>query len=890
MQHPSKIQTKQCPPNTGIMLHFFVKVKFDNPIFKNNFMKTSLLFAIAFFGVTVSSFSQNNFWKTVAPNQVSNFTKGKPLFSDSFKPSVYNLFTLDETAFNTVLKQSPHQINIKVTSSNFIISIPVSDGNIENFRIVESPVMSAQLQAKHPEIRTYLGQGVDDPSSTIRFDFTALGFHAVIISPKRKTIYINPVSSAKQLYVVFDRNNISGEKQVFDCQVDKVLNSDIQGVEKPFTTSDGNLRTFRFAVASGAEFSQLCLTGDETTDEEKKLSVLSVLVTDLIRTDIIFETDFGIHLNYVDNEDTIIFLDGANDPFLSNASGYSSGKWNKQSQIALDSLIGTSNYDIGHLLMGYDTGGNAGCIGCVCNKPNKGSGVTGFKTNLTDDPFIVDFWDHEIGHQFGGNHTFDFSFEGTIAQMEPGSGSTIMGYAGVTGSTDIQQHSDPYFHAISIQQIEDYITAGRGATCAVVSETGDAVPAASAGNDYTIPKSTPFKLTATASDSDAADVLTYCWEQFDNFKNNGTSYKFPKATSTTGPVFRSVTPSLLPDRTFPSLTSILNGSNANKWEVLPSVARTLNFRLTVRDNHPGGSNTNSDDVAVTVDETSGPFKVTYPDESGILIGSGATAAVKWDVASTNAAPVNCTKVNILLSIDGGFTFPYLLAANTPNDGSQNVTFPIFQTIITTARLKIEASANIFFDISDADFSIQGALPLSWASFSAERSGDFNALLKWSTANEINNDHFEIERSKDAVSFASLTNVASGKNSNTVQNYNYTDIHIPVGTSYYRIKQVDKDGRFSYTKIAQVTLDKNGLSWSVMPNPATDHSTLIFNENASDVHIYLTDASGKMIYKNIFPSVVAGRQLTIPFNNLAKGVYILRVETGDKVRSEKIIKN
>lgn len=851
-------------------------------------MKANLLIVIALLSVTVCSFSQNNFWKAVEPNQVSNFTKNQSLFSDSFKPSVYKLFSLDETAFNTVLKQSPHQVNTKVKNSNFIISIPVTDGRIETFRVVESPVMSAQLQAKHPEITTYLGQGIEDPSSTIRFDFTPLGFHAVIISPKRKTIYINPISTSKQLYVVFDRNNVSQENQVFNCQVDKILNSEIQGVQKAFTTSDGNLRTYRFAVATGAEFSLLCLNGGETTKAQKKLSVLSVLVTDLIRTNIIFESDFGIHLNYVDNEDTLIFLNADTDPFLSNASGYNN-LWGKQSQNAIDSLIGISNYDVGHLLMGYNTGGNAGCIGCVCNRPNKGSGVTGFRSHLTDDPFVVDYWDHEIGHQFGATHTFDFSYENTISQMEPGSGSTIMGYAGVTGATDIQQHSDPYFHAISIEQIENYVTAGKGATCAVVSATGNAVPAANAGINYTIPKSTPFKLTGQASDADALDVLTYCWEQFDNFKNNGTSNKFPKATSTTGPVFRSITPSLLPDRTFPSLISILNGSNTNKWEVLPSVARTLNFRLTIRDNHPGGSNTNSDNMAVTVDETSGPLKVTYPN-SGVVIGSGATQAVKWDVANTNRAPVNCTTVNILLSIDGGFTFPYLLAANTPNDGSQNVTFPIFPNIVTTGRVKIAASASIFFDISDQNFSIQGALPVSWVTFSAEKSGDFNALLKWSTVNEINNDHFEVERSKDAVSFTPVTNISAGRNFTAVQNYAYTDVNIPVGTSYYRIKQVDKDGRYSYTKTAQVTLGKTAISWSVVPNPATDHTTVIFNESASDVHVYINDASGKIIYKNILPSIVEGYRLTIPLNHFAKGVYILRVDTGDKIRSQKIIKD
>lgn len=744
------------------------------------------------------SFSQNNFWKKVEANQISSFTKGQQLFPGSFKPAVYKLFSLDETSFISILKQARIQA---IKKSDFTIAIPLADGSVKHFRIIESPVMQPKLQAKYPNIRTYAGQGIEDASSVIYFDVTPLGFHAMIISPEKSTVYINPVSAAKQLYAVFDRSNIVQEKQVFDCNVDKILNSNVQGIKTPFAAGDGSLRTYRFAVATGGEFSKLCLNGHETTSAQKKASVLSVLVTDLVRTNAIFETDFGVHLNYIDDEDAIIFLNGSTDPFQSSASGYSSGNWNAQAQTALDNYIGSSNYDIGHLLMGYATGGNAGCIGCVCDNSLKGSGVTGFTTDLTTDPFIIDFWDHEIGHQFGANHTFDFSYEGTIAQMEPGSGSTIMGYAGYTGSTDIQQHSDAYFHAVSIQQVNEYITSGTGASCAVLTSTGNSVPTAKAGKDYTIPKSTPFALSANSSDADASDSLTYCWEQYDVFKNNGTSFRFPDSTSTTGPVFRSFSPTTSSKRNFPALNSILNGKNNNKWEVLPKVSRTLKFRLTVRDNHAGGGSINSDDMVVTVDGTSGPFTVTSPN-TNVSWTEGSHHVVRWNVANTNVAPVNCTLVNITLSLDGGDTFPIKLKSNIPNDGMANIVLPMGTT--AQARIKVVAADNIFFDISNTNFKI----------------------------------------------------TAAGKPENSIA--------------------------AALPAIAKII--------SVQPNPANTYTNVIFNSTVKNCTLVLTNADGKIVLTKTLNSISKGSTEKISLQQFTKGVYFLKISTGEQIQTEKIIVN
>ena len=759
-------------------------------------MKKTLLLSTLIF-INYVSFSQNNFWKKVEVSDISSFTKGQDLFTGSFKPSVYKLFSLDETGLGFGLKQARIQA---VSKSDFIIAIPIADGNIKHFRITESPVMQPKLQAEYPNIRTYLGQGIEDASSVIHFDFTPLGFHAIITSPEKSTVYINPVSTAKKLYVVFDRSNLTQEKQVFDCKLDKILSSNIQGVQNSLTAGTANLKTYRFAVTTGGEFSKLCLTGSETTKAQKKASVLSVLVTDLVRINAIFETDFGVHLNYVNNEDDIIFLDGNSDPFQSSSSGYYSGNWNTQAQKALDTYIGSNNYDIGHLLMGYETGGNAGCIGCVCDNSLKGSGATGFKTDLTTDPFIIDFWIHEIGHQFGANHTFDYSYEGTIAQMEPGSASTIMGYAGYTGSTDIQPHSDPYFHAISIQQIDAYIKTGTGASCAVITSISNSVPTVKAGKNYTIPKSTPFALKAKGSDADASDSLTYCWEQYDVYKNNGTSNTFPDSTATTGPVFRSLTPVQGKIRNFPALNSILDGTNYNMWEVLPSVSRTLNFRVTIRDNHAGGGSTNSDDMVVTVTGNSGPFNVTSPNTNVSWV-EGSQHTIKWSVAKTNLAPVNCTAVNIKLSLNGGNTFPITLISNAPNTGSANITLPMRTT--SRARIEVVAADNIFFDISDKNFTI----------------------------------------------------TASGKPENSIAS------NIPVA------------------KII-----------SIQPNPANTYTNVIFNSPIKNCTFVLTNADGKVLLNRTLSSIAKGSIEKISLQQFAKGVYFLKISTGEQIQTEKIIVN
>lgn len=684
------------------------------------------LFAVMFMVFIVSALEaqERNFWTAVNESLLN-----KNLFASRQKPSAYQLFQLNEVALKSSMSVAPSEKNVAAAASSFILSIPDAEGRLEKFSVVEAPVMDPALAARYPGINSYIGKGVNNASAIIRFDVSPQGFHGMILYTGKPTVYIDPVDEATRTYIVVSRKDVVDYRAAFQCLTEATPDARTSGNEGAAlrNADDGRLRTFRLALCASGEFSQYWLNGTEANDAERKAKVLAAQNTEMTRANGIFERDFGLRLVLVANNDAVIYLNASTDPWSSNLNGVT--------QTTCDNVIGSANYDIGHLVHRAADNGNAGCIACVCKNGSKGSGFTSY-LNLASDYFVVDYLTHEMGHQLGANHTFTFSNEGTVAQVEPGSGSTIMGYAGITGATtDVQPHSDDYFHAISIEQVTNYIKSPTGGgACAVVTLTGDATPTAAAGADYVIPKSTPFTLTGSGSDADAGDVLTFCWEQM-NARGTGSS-TVPSATATSGPQFRSYLPGSSTSRTIPQLSSILSGTNSNKWEVLPSVARTLNFRFTVKDNHAGGGNNRSDDMIVTVSSTTGPFAVTAPN-TAVTWGAGSSQTVTWSVNGTNGSPVNCATVNILLSTDGGQTFPTVLAAGTANDGSQLITVPNDQS--NTCRIKVEAAGNIFFDISNANFTIGAVAPCADPTGLASSSiTSSSATVSWAAVSGANN--------------------------------------------------------------------------------------------------------------------------------------------------------
>ena len=653
-------------------------------------MKIKLLF-IVLVTMTTVAFAQNrsSLW-----NETSRKSDLVLLDSQMNLPEKH-LFTLNVKGLKNALVNSP--MRNAAAKSQIIVSIPNGDGVMENFRVYESSNMDPALAARYPEIKSYIGIGVENPAVTAYFSVSPLGFKSMVIYADRSATFIEPFSKDLTTYTAYKKSDKIASLNKFECKVIANAQSQLNanGITARPNADDATLRTYRLALS---------VTGEYTVYfGGTKALALAAMNNSLTRVNGVFEKDFGVHMNLIANDDLVIYTSASTDPYDAAATG-AAGSWNQQLQTTLTNVIGSANYDIGHLFGATGGGGNAGCIGCVCVNPTtsvplgKGSGFTSPADGIpSGDNFDIDYVVHEMGHQFGANHTFTFSNEGTIAQVEPGSGSTIMGYAGIT-SMDVQPHSDPYFHSVSIQQVTNYI---KTTTCQTNTATGNAIPTANAGSNYTIPKSTPFALTGSGTDANN-DALTYIWEQMDS----QTTSAAPSATKTTGVDFRSYNPSTSPTRYFPNMTTVLAGATTTAGtavtvEALPSVARTFNFRFTVRDNHVSGPANNSADMVVTVNATAGPFAVTSQSTAVSYVG-GCTQTVTWNVAGTTANNVNCANVDILLSTNGGATWTTILAA-TPNNGTANVVIP--NTPSTTCRIMVKGTNHIFFNVSKTNFTI-----------------------------------------------------------------------------------------------------------------------------------------------------------------------------------------
>lgn len=651
-------------------------------------MKKTLLSAIVILLAACPGFAQlRNFW-----SPASAISPDQTIKNGRSAPSAYKVYDLDVAGIKKALQAAPDRTSRVRTE--VLISFPTPDGNFETYKIVEAPVLHPDLAKKYPGIKSYAGQGVDDRTATIRFSLDdRFGFYGMIFSQRHHTFYIDPYSNDRTKYSVYARESLHDADRSFSCLTEegKVRHA---AENNPINarTDDKKLRKYRLALSCNAEYGNIF--AGSGTDAQKKANILAQMNITMTRVNGVYEKDLAVTMEIVPNNDLIIY-------YGSTTSDPWSGEFNTKTQQVIDAAIGNANYDIGH---NFNTsgGGNAGCIGCVCVTGQKGSGYTG-SSNPTGDPFDIDYVAHEMGHQFGGYHTQSnascISGSGTT-EVEPGSGSTIMGYAGIC-SANVQNNSDAYFHYVNIRDISANIQTGTSAGCAQVINITNNPPTANAGPDYTIPKSTAFVLRGSGSDPDG-DELVYNWEQNDPQPSGSANNSAPSPTKTVGPMFRSKFATTSPDRYMPQISDVVNNNLTPTWEVVPSVARTLNFALTVRDNKAGGGQTSDDLMRVTVNGTAGPFVVTAPN-TAISWTVGSTQTVTWNVAGTSAAPISTANVNILLSTDGGFTYPVTLLSNTPNDGSQAVTVP--NNLTTTARVKVEAVGNIYYDISNANFTI-----------------------------------------------------------------------------------------------------------------------------------------------------------------------------------------
>ncbi|SFN35772.1 Por secretion system C-terminal sorting domain-containing protein [Chryseobacterium oleae] len=631
----------------------------------------------------------------------ASLKKTAEVFENKTRIEEPKIFSLDINGLKNALSRAPKRM-IEDQKSEIIISFPNSEGKMENFKVTENSNLDPELTAKYPDIKSYVGQNVNDPGSTVFFSLSQLGLSSMEIYDNKSAVFIEPYTKDLSTYVVYKKSDKKEDLSNFECKViDEVQKATSNSAEKA-NANDAKLRTYRMALSCTGEYTSYF--------GGTKANALAAMNNTMTRVNGVFEKDMAVRMVLIANNDAIIYTNASTDPYSPSSL---KSKWNLELQNNLTNTIGNSAYDIGHLFGATGGGGNAGCLGCVCRDDtssttdfNKGSAITSPANAIpSGDTFDIDFVAHEIGHQFGANHTYSMANDGSNLRMEPGSGSTIMGYAGITAQ-DVQPNSDAFFHASSIEQVTNYI---KSTTCAAITNTGNAIPTANAGPDYTIPKGTPFMLTGTGTDANG-DLLTYIWEQIDSAPSSQTgSSSAANATKTTGPTFRSWTPTTSPVRYFPRMASILTGATTTAGseitvEALSNVARSLNFRFTVRDNRAGGSGNNSDDAKITVNGTAGPFNITTQN-SAITYTGGTSQTVNWNVAGTTVNGVNAANVDILWSTNSGSTWTTLLAG-TPNDGSQAVTIPNAAT--TTGRIMVKGSNHIFFDVNNANIKVNAS--------------------------------------------------------------------------------------------------------------------------------------------------------------------------------------
>ena len=610
----------------------------------------------------------------------------------------FKVATLDSTAIRNQLANAPAVLTQPALESS-ILSIPKPDGTLERFSIFVSSIMEPELAAKFPEIQTYAGQGIDNPASTIQLDMTPQGFHAQVISPSG-TYYVDPYSNIpSDFYTVYSKGKAKVDTGFREFEADLPGlkgdgSSNGNGVSNGGSVqsrSGTHLRTYRLAVGATGEYTQF--HGGTVALGQ------AAIVTAINRVGGIYQTELSIAFRLVANNDRVVYTDPATDGYTNNNGGLMLA----ENQAKLDSIIGNANYDIGHV---FSTGGGGVAIlGSVGINNIKAQGVTGLPAPIAD-AFYVDYVAHEVGHQFGGNHTFNSTAgscgggtRNASTAYEPGSGVTIQAYAGICGADDLQPNSDPYFHSASLDEMVrhvDVVIPNVGTR----TLTGNNIPLINAGLDYTIPARTPFVLTAIGSDSDATDTLTFDWQQ----RDLGPAQALTAADNGTSPLFRTWVPTTSPSRTFPRLSDLVNNTIA-KGERLPTTTRQLNFRVVARDNRATGGAFDDDNMRISVIDTGAPFAVTTPNTN--VTWEGLTfQTIEWNVAGTTANGINAASVDISVSTDGGLTYPFVAATSSPNNGSTIVRVP--NTPTTRARVRVQASSGIFFDISDANFTITPA--------------------------------------------------------------------------------------------------------------------------------------------------------------------------------------
>nr|WP_314497246.1 zinc-dependent metalloprotease family protein [uncultured Chryseobacterium sp.] len=664
-------------------------------------MKKKILILSSLLIFSAAGFAQQNNWKKFTSKVETEVRENNVRISD------YTLFTLNVADIQNQLKNAPDRSAFPYTKG-VLMNFPNIEGGFDTYEVFESSTMHPDLQKRYSDIKSYLGFKKGDKSSMIRFTVDPyFGFNGMVRN-NNGIYYIDSHTADNKVYKIYDRKKASSLNQ-FECLFNGDSDLKDHALNAQKTVVDGLNRKYRLSITTTIEYTAYIAGAAGVgagTDAQKKAAVLAAVNLAVTRLNEVFEKDISVRLQLIANTDALFFI--SSDTF----NTLDAGQMLNENITVTNSVIGAANYDIGHLFFRATAGNDNGLAATpsICGN-SKAGGVTGSAIPV-GDPFVIDFVAHEMGHQFGAMHTQNNACNRNLpTTVEPGSASSIMGYAGIC-PPNVQQNSDAYFHAVSISEMYLRLTTGSTAVCGVKTPTSNVEPTVDAGLDRSIPKSTPFMLTAAATDPNSSDVLTYTWEQIDA----GVAPQPPQPTNTAGPLFRSVMPTVSPSRYFPRLSTIVGGYNpaivaptdVRAWEKLPSAARTLNFSVLVRDNNPVGGQTGRDDVKLTVVETAGPFVVTSQNAAGVVWNEGQVQTITWNVANTTAAPVSTPNVTILLSKDGGLTFPNVLVASTPNNGSYSYTVQGGLGNVTNARIMVKAINNVFLNVNTQGFVINSS--------------------------------------------------------------------------------------------------------------------------------------------------------------------------------------
>ena len=914
--------------------------------------KTLLLIVFTFLSISFGYSQTDKAWKTFNGGDVKIALTAE---RQSF-PQEYTLMQLDLAALKQVLNTATDRFAENKKSA--IISIPNSDGKIERYRIHEASNFDDELQAQFPEIRSYVGQGIDDKYAVLRMSLDPRGIQTMVLRAGKPAEFMEPYSQDGKIYAVYSSSRKRG-KLPFTCSTpEQVLTNDLATPEVTARSSSGSLLTFRLALSCNGEYANH-FGASSAADVALVLAQFNATMT---RVNGVFEKDFAIHMNIVASTTNVIFYDPATDPYTTMAN------WNTQLQKTLNTtLTGPSTtlaannaaYDVGHMFGETGGGGNAGCIGCVCvngvasgTGATKGRGITSPADGVPmGDTFDIDYVAHELGHQFGANHTFSNANEGYGVNKEVGGGVTIMGYAGIT-SYNTHMNSIDIFHSASIEQVQANMI---GKTCPTSTPITHSAPVVNAGADYTIPLSTPFILTGSATDAGGGS-LTYAWEQNDDGGANTDAASVASPTKTTGPNFACYPASANSFRYFPTFSSILNGSTTTAgagvtMEALSSVARTLNFRLTVRDNVVGQGQTNFDDVVVTV---ANKTALTVTMAAGTSYPVGSTQTVVWTGAtganghSTISGGAN---VDILFSSDNGVTWTTLLVGTT-NDGSQAVTLPA-GVAAPFCRFMVKASGNVFFNISksfavgnytyqpqnvcrDYPFNLNAAITQSTggypgynlpitdsftisaikykANITHPSIGQVNILLAqpWEdtsggliTALWYNNTCTTANLDKWFYTTAPAVDCAQTTSGPDFRSYSIANINAAVGQNsagnwgvYFKDGVVDgSSGTFNtftiqlcYSELVPVLSNDSFESFDFVlsPNPNNGNFNVQFNSTTgNEIKINVHDIRGREIFNKSYQNNGLFNE-NLQLNNVQSGIYLVTVQDGARKEVKKIV--